>query len=1263
MPSPIHTRRYDDPLPLVSVRRPPFPVSRTRTQGHHVLLGELPGPLLPRPGRAELRHFAGSDDDGPIQQDEPPACVEQMQEEWRESEKRKAQGAEAEVARNAAKAQAEVRFVDWLTTREAEAEAAASHGPPSHSVRGENASVRAARLCAEALTVVADSDTTFWRPPPRGSMPHTGGRSSSLPFRPPPISTGTGGHVLPQPPQQLGRPSTASTPPASVTEKPLEVVSAGAGTQWPAPGAELSLSVACACLDRVAASAGPFAPLLALIRDCIVPRLYAQGARSLCGDWGGLAARVKHYLGQTPYFASDTALRWECSVLANELHRAKDHMRVWAWSIWRNVLRGTRRQALFLQRVEIMVSSRTRKLFLRGALVKWMAFTDVRRATRELRRVNEALGLMVPEGTTMLDRLNKITEELKKRDESLKAAERQLARTAAKQEKLRADLRRCEARAQKHENAAEESLRRHCETCAELHSVRLESERLREQVKQLERGLDHRQRVCDNWCKAAKAMLVHVNGEGVGHDPHLQRRLRASRRGRRRRRSTASDADESSSDDSVASSPLDLSDTSERHGNILRDWGNRVLETQARTETWRPEGEATRPALSTFTLETRDCILYARLLHAFSVVPGQAAAIPHSPHPPSPTPSSPRTGRPQYGVTVSSSRGFAAARDAVARGGPAPRSCGAIFGDLPTMTYVARAAVILDYATRLIGYRPPVAPADIADGVRPANLIFLSSLYLACSTPRNHATEAQLVRRVPRMAPPVEELPQDYESAERVLSTPQDMLGAFWRAADRRRSWRAHLRLIECSLLDTVQNSGGSRGSAQPQVQAAAQQLKCTPARLRAILLRRSGDSGEDDSVEADAERAAPVFAVVEQHSQTILRVFRHYASGCGANGVQTLTLQDWLVFCTDCGCIPRILSSDDAERVFLISNEAAGENVQEKQLNVDHNLVVREFVEALVRVADMIDRDGQPQLPQQLQQSQQQRPVGLGLTLGTQGGLTGLSRANSFVTTVPGQAADQTLDSLPEGMSLGDLNTGVPAAAYSPLAGLQMSLPALLSMLIVKYIIPNAAQSELDTLKKQIAGDDVQRVLRRYEAPLKAVFFYFVKGHIETGATLDLQDYQRCIKDCNFISAEFTHQSVATIFVSCTNSGGRDDGRMGLHTFFDTLAYVALYKQPSPFTPLFKRLDYFLARQFFPALRPKVSTLAHHMKLLNAAAVDGVRALSQAQTQGKKLAALNRTHNAGTASVVSGATTTARSPLSRGLTSLSRSESIRSAR
>eukprot|EP00756_Hemistasia_phaeocysticola_P033789 Hpha_TRINITY_DN16482_c0_g5::TRINITY_DN16482_c0_g5_i1::g.163380::m.163380 len=1274
-PSPLHsnvTRRAEDSLPRISTLRPPFPVCRMKTQGYHVIMEELQGPLLPRPGNAELRHFAGSDDlDEAFPQEEPPPpCVERLLQEWRDSEMSKRGQSDWEAERELAKAQAESGFVDWLTTREAESEAAAAHGPPSHSVKAASATTRVARLCGEALAMVAVGEPGVWRDRHKSmGMPSGSGRRPPQPFHPPPI----GGNAVLQiaDKDRCGSPNDHRRDSVSVL---------------PPPGAELCLAVTCACFDRLVAVSGPLTPLFSLVRDCLMPRLYAQGARSLVGDWGGLAARVKHYLGQTPYFGSDAALRREGQALSGELRRAKDHMRVWAWSIWKNVLRGTRRQQVFIQRVEIMVSSRTRKLALRQALMRWVAYTDVRRAGQELRLIHEQLGKMVPDGTTMLERLNKITEELQRRDEALKLVEMQLAKSAAKQDKLAADARRAEARANKHARAAEEALQRHCETCSELHQTRNECRELRARMAEMEAELSAEREVCDHWRKVSGAMLAHISGQGPVHDIHLRRRLRAQRRAKNRKKRASgagiqrvsqhsvrspTEEEDSSSDDSVASCPADVVDPTERHAAILRDWGNRVLEEHARTETWRPEGEATRPNLSTFTLETRDCILYARLLHAFSVLPSSVLR----PHPPPESDASPRSRGRQAGAVV---RNHAAAREAAGKGGPAPASCGHIFGDLPTMPYVTRAGVILEYAAQLLGTRAPVTPADIADGLRSANVAFVSTLYLACASPLNHATEAQLVRRVLRPAPPVSELEE--EDLEASLSTPQGMFDSFWKAADRTRSWRAHSRLVCSAMVETLQP--GNRGQAAPGqggLTLAVPQLRPIAPRLRALLVKRTGDIAAGE--EAEFERCQPTLVVVEQHAKAIQRVFRHYATGAGLGGSQLLAILDWVGFCTDCGLVPRVCSAEEAEKIFLFSNQVVEEPADTSALNREHSLSLREFVEALIRVADLLDRDplNMPPLA----------PKSTAIGYLHRSARSFISNRDKSFSLQPGQPsslqltphppeAGRTPPSAPSGPSAAPSAVGgswgaegTPTAEHmnafpdvdSPSMGLgTMSLSTLLSMLMVKYVIPHASQSELDALKKQIAGDDVQRVLRRYEAPLKAVFFFYVKGHIETGAALDLQDFQRLMKDCNFISADFTHQTVTTIFVSCTNSGGRDDGRMPLHCFFDTLAYVALYKQPSPFTPLFKRLDYFLSRQFFSSLRSKVSTLAHHMKLLNAAALDGMRALTTAQTAVRRQVAIATVAKFGAQSVASGGTNdrTSRSPLGG---TLSRSGSTSSMR
>eukprot|EP01062_Namystynia_karyoxenos_P056054 TRINITY_DN47009_c0_g1_i1.p1 TRINITY_DN47009_c0_g1~~TRINITY_DN47009_c0_g1_i1.p1 ORF type:complete len:1317 (+),score=496.16 TRINITY_DN47009_c0_g1_i1:94-3951(+) len=1228
---PLLPRNADQPFSAVTAAfKQPFPVSRTRTQGHAALLEELPGPLLPRPGPAERRHYAGVDD-LPQQPDPPPACAEGLVREWKDAEAAKLVDATAERDRATARAQFEAGFVEWLVSREAQLEAMPVN---QNSVLGTASRARCAALCAEALLHAVDSDSSLGAAANRARADNAAlallRKAAPVPFRPPSIAARRGAATSPLSQQHAlvpVPPRPSSRPPSGRHSRCEGRPSEHSGGLWPAPAAELCLAVACACFDRLLSATGPLAPLFELVRDCIVPRLYAQGAHSQSADWGGLAARTKHYLGQSPYFACDTMLRWEVSRLCSELVRAKEHMRVWAWSIWRNQLRGARRQARFLQNVEAMVSSRMRKLRLREALGQWISYTNTRRADKELRDAGEIVEDMLPGEGSIRERLLELKDELERREASVQSAMLQLGAAAAKQERLRDDTRRAEARARKHEAAAEEALQRHCAVCQQLQEAQAECEELKQRVDELEQDLLREREVAADWRSVGLAMLAGAAGEGPAHDPHVRRRFRAARRLRRKKKAQLEapfEVDPSSSDDSVASTTLEMSDAAERHTWILRDWGNRVLEEHARTETWRPEGEATRPGLNTFTLETRDMIIYARMLHHFSLRPqeviqkraaetGETDVVREVEALSSPRPGGTQASLPkgQQGVQLAQAgKGCSAARDLVAKGGPAPKSCALLFGDLPTMTYVARAAVIMDYATRLIGFRPPVAPADLADGVAGANIMFVSALYLACSCPANHATDSQLIRRVPPPAPGLETLRED-EAMGWGVTDPQELHVAWWKAADRARSWRAHCRLVGCCMLEHAQASASPAGRAQPPQQN-AQQLRPLASRLRPILLRRSGELGEDEGDDADDVRAGPVYTVVDRNATAIGRVFRHYASGNQA-GSPAVTLTDWMQLAADCGIVPRVCSADEAERIFLFSNAAAQEDADPRSLNVEHALSAREFVEGLIRIADLLDRDQVATPPPPNTQSFIMPNT-----------VHGSARA-SMMTDEHTASLSQPADGL--------ANTG------GELFGLRMALSALFSMLLAKYVLLHASQSELDGVRKQIQGEDVQRVLRRYEGPLKAVFFHYVKGHMETGAALELQDFQRCIKDCGFINAEFTHQTVSTIFTSCTQTPGRDEGRMSLHCYLDTLAVVALFKQPSPFTPLAKRLDYFLSRQFFPALRPKVSTLGQHIKLLNAAAMDGVRALGASRTADRKQAALNKSYGAGNASVISGET------------------------
>eukprot|EP01063_Lacrimia_lanifica_P014144 TRINITY_DN20797_c0_g1_i1.p1 TRINITY_DN20797_c0_g1~~TRINITY_DN20797_c0_g1_i1.p1 ORF type:complete len:817 (+),score=194.54 TRINITY_DN20797_c0_g1_i1:333-2453(+) len=159
-----------------------------------------------------------------------------------------------------------------------------------------------------------------------------------------------------------------------------------------AVGEDLVLAVACSVLERVAPTLGPFASVVSRACGIVASKVYDTPAAGQGPAAGTLCASTTQYLERSPQYAVAHAMAWENAALVEELERAKLHMKLWGWSIWRNVVKGMRYYGRVLRGIDVMAERRYSRAALNEAWQHWRAFIKHVHATR---RVDRARGLLV----------------------------------------------------------------------------------------------------------------------------------------------------------------------------------------------------------------------------------------------------------------------------------------------------------------------------------------------------------------------------------------------------------------------------------------------------------------------------------------------------------------------------------------------------------------------------------------------------------------------------------------------------------------------------------------------------------------------------------------------------------------------------------------------------------------------------------------------------------------------------------------------------
>ena len=294
--------------------------TRSFTRGRKVLMDKLRGVRPPRPTDSEvIMHCKGDYSfTGPFPK--PPPTVLAAEEEWERSEDAKGKLKIKFVEESELRQRVYNQFLDWLVREECEWEQT-----PQRRIRSSHQS----ELHSFSVYII-DSFAEY-----ASNVNHA-------------IQTQASSHSHLSPIERLLQPT-------HITD-------------------ELFLALGCALYDRCSASLGSYSNLFITVRSVLLPRLYCSGESVLTGGWNSLAGRVRHYLSNIPYFATHVSTIQEHEALTEELHRAREHMQFWSWSIWRSVLAGSQRKAAFLTKIETWAQNKINNILLRKMLQRWKSY-------------------------------------------------------------------------------------------------------------------------------------------------------------------------------------------------------------------------------------------------------------------------------------------------------------------------------------------------------------------------------------------------------------------------------------------------------------------------------------------------------------------------------------------------------------------------------------------------------------------------------------------------------------------------------------------------------------------------------------------------------------------------------------------------------------------------------------------------------------------------------------------------------------------------
>ena len=208
--------------------------------------------------------------------------------------------------------------------------------------------------------------------------------------------------------------------------------------EYPA-GEELNLAVTCALMERCISRSGELAPLMSGLFNCVLQNVYSGvEPNTTCS----LSSRINHFVGAVPHRRTNVSLAWENKCLAEEVKRAKDHLRLWAWVIWRNVVKGMKKVSGLLTGIESLTEKKRRKHLMLTTIERWKLHNHLQREESRYDLIDSKLRNFSQAYTTegkvqeMIETYARREEEVKNLQECVAHYEREIAQLAEEVDRL-----------------------------------------------------------------------------------------------------------------------------------------------------------------------------------------------------------------------------------------------------------------------------------------------------------------------------------------------------------------------------------------------------------------------------------------------------------------------------------------------------------------------------------------------------------------------------------------------------------------------------------------------------------------------------------------------------------------------------------------------------------------------------------------------------------------------------------------------------------
>merc|ERR1712224_1074529 len=148
------------------------------------------------------------------------------------------------------------------------------------------------------------------------------------------------------------------------------------------------------------------------------------------------------------------------------------------------------------------------------------------------------------------------------------------------------------------------------------------------------------------------------------------------------------------------------------------------------------------------------------------------------------------------------------------------------------------------------------------------------------------------------------------------------------------------------------------------------------------------------------------------------------------------------------------------------------------------------------------------------------------------------------------------------------------------------------------RNVLTHCNWSDADEFKASIYKSDVQAVLANYTRFAQRVYMIYRGKDDESQKRRNKEPYQGMradvwvdvISDLHIIDSVFTQDAVRQIFLKMQDAEG-DGALLAYHEFLECLCAVAVFKNPTPYVPLFQRISRFFENWFVAGMESQVGT------------------------------------------------------------------------